>query len=90
MKSRSALRERLEEDVYYFRLRGRGGITTFDASLDFVRKLLGCTPILDMTVLRSGEVARDFVLFDLPTRPANDLTLTYQAHVLGRPRVAYG
>lgn len=80
VKSHDQLGERLEGDVYYFRPRhvlGRSGIT-FNASLDFVRKLPGCSPILDMTVLRAGEVARDFVLFDLPTRPGNDLTLIYQ------------
>jgi hypothetical protein len=81
VKSHRKLGERLESDVHYFTardvVRGRGGIT-FDAGLDFVRKLPGCTPILDRTVLRAGGVARDFVLFDLPTRPGNDLTLIYQ------------
>jgi hypothetical protein len=56
---------------------GHGGIT-FNANLDILRKLPGCTPILDRTVLRTGEVARGFVSFDLPTRPGNDLTLIYQ------------
>ena len=79
VKSHDQLGERLEGDVYYFRPRhvlGRSGIT-FNASLDFIPKLPGCTPILDRTVLRAGAVARDF-LFDLPTRPGNDLTLIYQ------------
>jgi hypothetical protein len=56
---------------------GKGGIA-FTAGLNFERKLPGCTPLLNLSVLKKGQVARGFVLFDLPRRPGNDLTLIYQ------------
>jgi hypothetical protein len=56
---------------------GKGGIT-FTAGLNFERKLPGCTPLLGLSVLQKGQVARGFVLFDVPRPPGSDLTLIYQ------------
>lgn len=56
---------------------GRGGIR-FTASLDFKRELPGCTPLLEISILLKGQKARGYVLYDLPSRPTNDLRLIYQ------------
>ena len=56
---------------------GKGGIQ-FSSSLDFERKLPGCTPLLKISTLQKGQVARGFVLYDLPARPGDDLRLVYQ------------
>ena len=110
VKNSGKLGERLEGDVYYFKLQsvracdeagkilgveveieakaklnvlprdvtiGRDGIA-FNASLDFERKLPGCAPLLVTAALKRGQVARGFVLFDLPSRPRQDLGLIYQ------------
>ena len=44
---------------------GVGGIT-FPGSVDRKRKLPGCTPLLPIAALRAKEVAKGFVLFDIP------------------------
>lgn len=110
VKTTGRLGERLEGDVYYFKLLGsrtcdalgkvaaveveieaktrltvsprdvaigKGGIT-FTGGLNFDRKLPGCTPLLGISVLRKGQVASGFVLFDVPGRPGGDLALIYQ------------
>jgi hypothetical protein len=102
--------ERLEGDVYYFKVHalrtcdttgkvvgieveieaksklsvnprdvviGKGGIR-FTANLDFTRELAGCTPLLKISTLQEGKKARGYVLYDLPSRPADDLRLIYQ------------
>jgi hypothetical protein len=56
---------------------GKGGIQ-FKSNLDFERKLPGCTPLLKVSILQKGQVARGFVLYDLPARPGDDLRLIYQ------------
>jgi hypothetical protein len=56
---------------------GKGGIS-FTASLDLKRELPGCTPLLQISVLKRGQAARGYVLYDLPWRPTNDLRLIYQ------------
>lgn len=56
---------------------GKGGVT-YNASLDVSRKLSGCAPLLPISSLRKGQTARGFVLFDLPSRPGEDLQLIYQ------------
>jgi hypothetical protein len=56
---------------------GKGGIR-FTASLDVKRELPGCTPLLPISVLQKGQKARGYVLYDLPSRPTDDLRLVYQ------------
>lgn len=110
VKYSGAIGERLEGDIYYFKVLatrvcdvagkvagveieleakeqlavsprdvviGKGGIA-FNASQDLQRKLPACSPLLRISTLKSGQVARGFVLFDLPSPPANDLQLIYQ------------
>jgi hypothetical protein len=110
VKQSGTVGERLEADLYYFKLYGvracdeagkvlgveveveakarlslsprdvtigRGGIG-FNASMDPERKLPGCTPLLRASALRGGQVARGFVLFDLPSAPRHELSLIYQ------------
>jgi hypothetical protein len=56
---------------------GKGGVR-FTASLDFKRELPGCTPLLQISILQKGQKARGYVLYDLPSRPTDDLRLIYQ------------
>ncbi len=52
---------------------GVGGIT-FRGSVDPKRKVPGCTPLLGISVLRDKDVAKGFVLFDIPVSgPGSDL-----------------
>lgn len=60
---------------------GVGGIL-FNGSVDQKRVLEGCAPLLKFSVLRPKQVAKGFVLFDIPvTGPGSDLSemgLIYQ------------
>jgi hypothetical protein len=60
---------------------GVGGIR-FNGSVDQQRTIEGCTPLLKFSRLPSKQVAKGFVLFDVPvTGPGSDLTemgLMYQ------------
>ena len=52
---------------------GVGGIV-FNGSVDQKRKLPGCSPLLRISVLREKQVAKGFVLFDIPVSgPGSDL-----------------
>ena len=52
---------------------GVGGIT-FNGSVDQKRKLADCMPLLRIDVLRAKQVAKGFVLFDIPVSgPGSDL-----------------
>lgn len=60
---------------------GVGGIV-FNGSVDQKRSLEGCSPLLKFSVLRPKQVAKGYVLFDVPvTGPGSDLAemgLIYQ------------
>lgn len=50
-----------------------GGIT-FYGGIDMKRELEGCTPLVKISTLRKDEVARGYVLFDIPvTGPGSEL-----------------
>ena len=44
---------------------GKGGIL-FDGSVDQKRQLKGCTPLLNVALLKKDDVTKGFVLFDIP------------------------
>jgi hypothetical protein len=52
---------------------GVGGVT-FNGSTNQKRVIAGCSPLLEISRLRSKQVAKGFVLFDIPvTGPGSDL-----------------
>jgi hypothetical protein len=56
----------------------RSGGILFYANLDLERKLAGCLPLLGRPRLKTGESAKGFVVYDVPSPKPPNLELTYQ------------
>jgi hypothetical protein len=54
-----------------------GGIT-FYASVDDKRRLVGCTPLLKRSMIQKDQVAKGYVLFDVPLPEPRTLELMYR------------